>query len=390
MTGTQLSHERLLAFVSTSADVVKTLGFAKLLGTDITAATDYLKTNPSPQFLLVEVPSAEAAPALLDALADAVHPGCKVIVTGKIDTLSFYQWLIGLGIHEYLLAPFTPAQLTAALEKGAATTPAAAAPPVKKLIAVIGARGGVGATTVATNLAASFATDLHLSTALVDLDPHFGTVLLGLDLEPVRGLRDALEKPDRVDSLFLDRVMVKPIPNLAILSAEEALPETLATAANAGQVLFSALAEKFPVIVVDLPRQMNPLTRHVLAHADQVILVAEPQLLALRDALRLKDYLVDQLKRPAPLLLLNREGMAAKQELSLGDFTKHFGAAPVVRIPFIAEALAASARGELLSANAKTAPAMAGLRQLAQRLTGIEPVADKPRTLLGKFKPGAR
>ena len=381
MTGTHLSHLRLLAYVThpQSAEAVRQLmgerGIAdfRVETGDIASATEYLKTNPSPQILLVEVPPADAAPGLLDALADVVNPHCKVIATGTTDTLSFYQWLLGLGLSDYLLAPFSAPQLAAALDKGAANAaPAANTPKVKRLVAVIGARGGVGTTTIATNLAAIFASEQQLPTALVDLDPHFGSVALGLDLEPGRGMRDALEKPERVDGLFLDRVLIKPFPHLAILSAEEPLHETIAPHENAGQVLFSALAEKYNILVADLPRQLNPLTRHVLAHADAVLLVAEPHLIDLRDALRIKDFLVDQLKRPAPFLVLNREGIAGKNALSTSDFTKHYGASPVAQFKLLPEAFAASAQGELLINDAKAKPLFDPLRKLAARISGVE------------------
>jgi len=400
MTGTHLSSTRLLAFLKNkeSVEAVRQLmaerGIADfhVATGDVATATEFLKANPSPQALLIEVPGADASAPLLDALADVVNPHCNVIATGKTDALSFYHWLLGLGIHDYLLAPFTPAQLATALDKGntTATTANNAAPKVKKMVAVIGARGGVGTTTIATNLAAIFALEQQLPTALVDLDPHFGSVALSLDLEPGRGMRDALEKPERVDGLFLDRVLVKPFPQFAILSAEEPLHETIALQESAGPILFAALAEKSNILVVDLPRQINGLTRHVLANADAVILVAEPHLIDLRDALRIKDFLVDQLKRPAPFLVLNREGLAGKQELPTSDFTKHFGAAPLMQIKLLTEAYAASAQGELLVTNAKLKTVFDPLRRLAARISGVEaaeaPVREASVSLFDKLK----
>lgn len=404
MTGSHLSSTRLLAFVknkesaATVHQVMEERGIVdyKIETGDVTTATEFLRANPSPQMLLVELPKADDAPAALDALADAVNPHCKVITTGKTDTLSFYQWLLGLGVHDYLLTPLDAAKLGTSLDKGNAA-PAADphAPKVKKIVAVIGARGGVGTTTIATNLAAIFALEQHLPTGLVDLDPHFGSVALSLDLEPGRGLRDALEKPDRVDGLFLDRVMIRPFPQLSILSAEEPLVELIQPQANAGEVLFAALAEKFNILVVDLPRQINGLTRHVLAHADAIVLVAEPHLIDLRDALRIKDFLVDQLKRPAPFLILNREGLSSKQELPTRDFTKHFGAAPVAQIKLLPEAYAASAQGELLITNVKLRSVFDPLRALAARISGVEAkeaeeIETSSGSLLAKLKRKAK
>ena len=317
----KLGSTQLLAFVNAeSGEAVcaacSELGFKQAVTEvgDVASATAYLRENASPEILLIEVADAESAPAALDALADVVNPHSKVIVCGAVDSYRFYHWLLDLGIHEYLLQPFTSVQLKQAIVKGAAKkaeTAATDTPGIKKLVALVGARGGVGTSLIATNLAAIFAREHRLSTALIDLDPYFGSIALGLDLEPARGLRDALEKPDRIDSLFLERVMVKPFAPLSILSAEEPLSEPLNAQANAGEMLFAALREKFGIVVVDLPRQMNPIARYVLAQADHVILVAEPQLTSLRDALRLKDLLVEKLRRPAPHLLLNRVGLAA-------------------------------------------------------------------------------
>lgn len=383
-----LGETQFMAFTSASSgdasrDAAATLGFTKTLiqtGT-VREATEYLRAHASPEILLIEVANAEDAPLQLDALAEVVNPHTKVLVCGPLDSYRFYHWLMDLGIHEYLLQPFTAVQLKQAIVKGATKKQEAGVgntPQVKKLIAVIGARGGVGTTTIASNLGAMFAREQHLATAIIDLDAYFGSVALAFDLEAGRGLRDALEKPDRVDSLFLERVMVKPFAPLSILSAEEPLGEVMVPQGNAGDMLFAAVREKFSMVVVDVPRQMNALSRYVLANADGVILVADPQLIALRDSLRIKDYLVDTLKRPAPHLLLNRVGMVAKHELSLKEFAKHYGSAPALHVPYLPDAIAASAEGALLIDTPKTLAALAPLQALASTLSGVEATQDAP------------
>ncbi len=339
----------------------------------VAEATEYLSANASPEILIVEIGNAEEAPGQLDKLADVVNPHTKVLATGHVDSIRFYQWLSDLGIDGYLLQPFTPAEVKQAIAKGsikkAENAKAASADVPKKTIAVIGARGGVGTTMIATNLAAFFARDLKIATAIADLDPYFGCVALSLDLEPGRGLRDAYEKPDRVDALFLERVMVKPFANLGILSAEEPLMDTITLQPNAGEMIFGALKEKYAIMVVDLPRQMNAITRHVLATADHVIIVAEPQIISLRDSLRLKDYVVEQLKRPVPLMLLNRVGLSAANELSTKEFAKNYGHEVRTQCPFVPEVVAATAQGELL-AGPKLAGVLNPLHSLARELAG--------------------
>lgn len=382
-----LGEVQFMAFASASSgdalrDGAAMLGFTKTViqnGT-VREATEYLRAHASPEILLIEVTSAEDAPLQLDALAEVVNPHTKVLVCGPLDSYRFYHWLMDLGIHEYVLQPFTAVQLKQAIVKGAAKKQEAGVgttPQAKKLVAVMGARGGVGTTTIASNLGALLAREQHLATAIIDLDPYFGSVALAFDLEAGRGLRDALEKPDRVDSLFLERVMVKPFAPLSILSAEEPLGEVMVPQGNAGDMLFAAVREKFGMVVVDVPRQMNALSRYVLANADAVVVVADPQLMALRDSLRIKDYLVDTLKRPAPHLLLNRVGMAAKHELSLKEFSKHYGGEVALHLPYLPDAIAASAEGALLVNTPKTLAALAPLQALAVTLSGVEAVEDE-------------
>ena len=358
-------------------------------------ATEFLKSHPSPQILIVEVPSAEAAPGLLDALADVVHPSTRVIVTGKIDTLSFYNWLIGLGIHDYLLSPFSEAQLAATLQKlkqPAASAPAksAAEKHPRHIMAVIGASGGVGTTTLATALAAIGARDFAQATALVDLDLHFGTSALILDLEAGRGLRDALEKPDRIDALFIERLMLRPFSGLSILASEEPLAETIAPHATSGDILLTTLRENYAFIVVDLPRHLDAMSRHVLTSADSIVIVAEPTITSLRDALRLKDYCTDTLKRKNLHVLINREGLNSKQEIPKGEFTKHLGLEPAMRLHYVPEIMSITAQGQLLIDEPKAQAVAAGLRKFLQPLLGKEADEAKPAKGIATFLKGKK
>ena len=348
-------------------------------------ATAYLKQHASPEILIVEIGTAEDAAAQLDMLANVVNPHTKVLATGKVDSIRFYQWLSDLGIDGYLLQPFAAAELKQAIAKGAIKKPESGSnqeSTLHKVVAVVGARGGVGTTMLATNLAAIFARDHQLATAIIDLDPYFGSVALSLDLEAGRGLRDAFEKPDRVDALFLERVMVKPFPLLSALGAEEPLVDTVQTQPNAGEMILAALREKFQMIVVDVPRQMNSLTRFMLTQADHVIIVAEPQITSLRDSLRLHDYLVEHMKRPLPMLLLNRVGLSASNELSSKEFIKNYGHEIAAQLPFLHEAIAATGEGALMSNIAKLSPLLTPLRKIAKTIIG-DTATDSEKTKTG-------
>jgi pilus assembly protein CpaE len=376
-----LGHTQFMLFANAASaeaarEAAKDLGFkhTHIVEGNVETAVTYLGQEASPEILVVEIGNAETAPKQLDALADVVNPHTKVIATGTVDSIRFYHWLSDLGIDGYLLQPFNAAELKQAIAKGSIKKAEAAKEKEdepKKIIAVIGARGGVGTTMIATKLAVICASEHQKPTALIDLDPYFGCVALSLDLEPGRGLRDALEKPDRVDALFLERTMVKPIPNLAILSAEEPLMDAIKLQDNAGEMIFAALKEKFSVMVVDVPRQMNPLTRYVLSVADHVVIVAEPQISSLRDALRVKDYVVDTLKRTLPLVILNRIGMSANNELTHEEFSKNYGHGPSAKFDFSKEIMTQTARGELQETTPKLNTVMGSLRKMTRDILGI-------------------
>jgi len=352
-----------------------------------TDAVAYLKENPSPEYLIVEVPSAEAAPGLLDQLADVVAPEVKVVVTGKIDTFRFYQWLKDIGVHGYLLEPFTVPQLQDMLKENTSTKAAPEEKRPSKVIALMGTRGGVGTTTLTANIGYIIATQYKVPTAIVDLDLHFGALALTHDIEPSRGLQDALEKPDRIDGLFLDRVMTKYTENLYLLSAEEPLHELIPQDSTAAEKLLQALRGKFDIILVDLPHYLSPLTRSVLHAADEVIVVSEMSLGSLRDVLRIKDYVTEQLRRPAPKVISNREGLHGKHELSKADYEKHYGGKIMTHIPFVSEVFAAAAQGELAAKVVKNTALQHALQELALHVVGgKKPVTGKEaKTGLGSI-----
>lgn len=338
---------------------------------DIESAVTYLKHHPSPAILLVDIPSAESAPAAFDALADVCNPGVQVIAVGAINEYSFYCWLQDIGIAHYLLKPFTVEAIDALIKK--MTAPVSTSPPAKaatpgKTIAVMGARGGVGASTVAIAIASILAHDYKQATLLIDLDPQQGTIALALDLDPGHGLREALEKPERMDGLFLERVIAKYNNHLSVIATEERLDEVVNYNEHAAQTLLKEAGAQFVHTVVDLPRHLNMLTRAVLKKADHVVLVTELNISGLRDSLRLHDFFRDVLKIAPPLVVANKSGMIAKEEMPRGEFEKNLGSKITALIPFDIHMLAAGARGEIMVEKYPASPTLPVLRALVSHL----------------------
>jgi len=305
---------------------------------DIASATLYLKEHPSPDVLLVELPSAEGASSLIDALADMCDEGTKVIITGHINEYSFYCWLMDAGIFSYLLKPLTPVMLADAYRKSQAQHAQALAPErtQAQVIAVTGSRGGVGASTLALNLA-GYVAHQGKRVALIETDPQDGSIALSLDIEPSHGIREALERPERIDGLFLERVFTKIGTHLHVLSAEESLQEMLSPHEQAFAMLLAALKEQFEVIVFDVPRQRAGFSQQALSATNQVVLVSDASILGLRDTLRISDMLRQVLKLPAPVVVVNKLGFAPKQALPLADFEKGVGMKAAAAIAFAPE-----------------------------------------------------
>lgn len=334
-----------MAFVSDAADQQTLRSFAMGQGLsqedvhagDVHTATDFLKKNKPPQVLVVELPNAEEAPGLLDKLADVCDPETRVIAVGSVNEYSFYCWLTDIGIASYLLKPVSPGGLEGAF-KSATGAPKSAGAPERapgKVISVIGTRGGVGATTMSINLAGVIADRAPgKQVILVDTDVYYGSVALCLDIDPSRGMREALENPDRLDALFIDRVVSKPLKNLSVLSSEEALHDDINVHERSLPVLLKELRSKFDVILFDLPCRLDSFTRGCLQQSDQVVVVTELSLLSLRDCLRLTDMMREHLHIKPPHVIANRSGLAAKIEMQVNDFEKGINAKLEGKVPF--------------------------------------------------------
>lgn len=204
-----------------------------------------------------------------------------------------------------------------------------------QVIAVMGARGGVGASTIAVNLAAQLATLTHGHIVILDLHLQRGTTALMLGAKPNAGLRVALEEPDRVDGLFLERTSVEVGERLRLIAAEEAYEADVAPTADGVARLLTLLRRKFNHIVVDLPMPPTPATRQVLTVARQRVAVLGPDVASIRDALAIR-RICGALGVPRLITVLNRsgapgalkpamiaEGLGGKPDVTIPDLTRH-------------------------------------------------------------------
>ncbi len=327
------TREPFVAYVcdETSAEtmrpIVSELGWSpdKVHKGGLRNAIQSLSVSASPHILMVDL--AESGDPLNDinALAEVCEPGTVVIAAGQINDVRLYRDLIASGIQDYLLKPLHPDMLRDAFGHAqtilnAPKTVEAQAERPHCAIAVIGARGGVGASTIATSVAWLLAEKEGRSTALLDLDVHFGTGALALDLEPGRGLTDAIDNPSRIDGLFIERAMVKASEKLAVLSAEAPINAPLVTDGGAFYQLQEEMRAAFECTVVDLPRAMLVNHPHLMGDVQLAVIVTDYTLAAARDTIRLLSWMKTNAPQTQVLLLANRVAASGQPEITRKDF----------------------------------------------------------------------
>jgi pilus assembly protein CpaE len=296
---------------------------------DSSAALAYLAEVPAPKVVVVDIGESSQPLSAMLSLTAAFTEETHLIGIGEINDIALYRELTEAGVTDYLVKPVSEKALAAALSRSeeskvkATPTPQISPGEVHKIV-VVGARGGVGASTTAVNLAWIFAEEKGMKTALVDLDLEFGTIALSLDLEPTRGLREALETPARIDNLFVSSATAKLSDNLSIMATEENLAHGHSFSPNAVEVLFETLAHENACIVVDLPRALYSVRDQVLNEATRVILVAELSLPALRDSIRLLG-IIEEAAPKTPITVVANRCKGGQQAMGQGEFQKALG-----------------------------------------------------------------
>jgi pilus assembly protein CpaE len=360
-------------------------------------AVQSLSITASPNILMVDLSESGDPLNDINALAEVCEPGTVVIAIGQVNDVRLYRDLVASGIHDYLLKPLSPGQLRDALVQAQAVF---AAPKhldtstAKKHIstAVIGTRGGVGASTIATSLAWLFSSDDKVPTALLDLDIHFGTGALSLDLEPGRGLTDAIENPSRIDGLFIERAMIRANDNLAILSAEAPINSPLMTDGAAFLQLEEEFRQAFEMTVIDLPRNMLINFPQLVNDVNVIVLVTEMTLAAARDSIRLLSWIKTNAPHAQVLIVANKV-QSGVGEISRTDFEASIERRLTCSIPHDIKAATNAAKlGQTFVEANRASKSTAVIRDIAKMVAGAaefegpDEAAQPKKSLLGKIQ----
>lgn len=334
------------------------------------AAVEAFRSAPTPNIIVVETVSDPATlVGHLDALANSCDPGTKVVVIGHVNDVQLYRDLLRRGVSEYLIAPLGALDLLRTLSE---LYVAPEARHLGRVIAVVGAKGGVGASTVAHNLSWAIARNLDASTVIVDLDIAWGTAGLNFNQDPPQGIAEAVFAPERLDANLLDRLLSRCGDNLALLAAPAVLDRTIDLDEEALDQLLELLRASVPCIVLDVPHQWSSWIRRTLVGADEILVVAEPELASLRNAKNIVD--LSRSTRPndaVARLVLNQVGMPKRPEINAGEFAKAIGIEVLSTIPFDAQLFGTAANnGQMIAEVQAGSKVNEAFMQIASALTG--------------------
>ncbi len=361
----------------------------------IAAGVRMLGGMPCPEFMIVDLSESSDPRADMQSLADVCEAGTVVLAIGTINDVTLYRDLLTAGVQDYLVKPLAADTLREAIVAAQdamlipdAEEEAEDASPGERVV-FVGLRGGVGTSTLVSNIAWLMA-ERQEKTVLLDLDLYFGTSAMQFDLEPGRGLSDALENPDRVDGLFLERAVVKPHENLAILGSEAPVGSLQEPASGSLQQLIGSLADSFKNVVVDVPRQMLGAHSDLLSAAKDIVLVTDYSLTAARDCIRLLAH-IKQVAPNASVHVVASNTGTGPQEVEQKDFENSIEHATDVTIPGDSKTLLATAqRSKLVVEDAASSKLAAAYKDVLAAIVAVDEDAQSSNGWLAKlFKKSA-
>jgi len=348
----------------------------------IEEATGYMLHDPSSKTVIVDLAGAAEPLQALDRFAESCLPNTRVIAIGDVNDIHFYRALRVAGVAEYLVKPISAEALRAALTVQVAQAEAPAAPAAQKVdcetIAIVGARGGVGATMVAVSLAWLSSEKTRRKTVLTDLDLSCGAASLALDVESGHGLSEALANPDRIDAMLLAVAAARVGDHLHLLSSEQALDNSLTIQPDAIEKLSKGLRQGFQRVIFDVPRSDAAMLKQVLGQATTIVIVTDFSIAGVRDTGRL--FALAQKLAPGSrrLVVGNRTGTGRKGDLTRAEIEKALGLTMACVIPEDPVAVPQAINsGKPVPASAPSSPVTAVLRELATQVDGESKAARR-------------
>ncbi len=334
------------------------------------AAIEHYKSNATPNLVIIESLSANSLYlAELDRLAEVCDAGTRLMAVGHANDIGFYRELIKRGVSEYTLAPLDPVSLISSVSS---IYGEASSAKLGQTIAFIGAKGGVGSSTIAHNVASSISRRHSSDVMVADLDLPFGTASLDFNLDAGVGIAEAIQDSSRLDEVLLDRLLTQCSDHLSLLSAPAVLERPYDLSENAIRPLIEVAQASIPFTVLDMPHLWTSWARNVLVSADEIVVTAVPDLANLRNAKNLINVLRQARPNdPPPKLVLNQVGMPKRPEIKPKEFAKAVQLELAACIPFDAHLFGTAAnKGQMIADVSARTPSARIFADFADALSG--------------------
>lgn len=336
----------------------------------VATAVEMFQTVPTPNLILLET---SAAPRdmlqSLSALSEVCDPSTKVVIIGHFNDVALYRELIRNGVSEYMIAPIELADIIGVIGTLFVDPEAK---PLGSAIAFIGAKGGVGASTLAHNIAWSISSLFKSEVVIADMDLPYGTANINFDQDPAQGIAEAVFSPERIDDVYLDRLLAQCAENLSLLAAPSTLDRVFDFRDDSFAHLIDVAQRSVPHVILDVPHSWNGWTRTTLARADEVVIVASPELANLRNTKNLLDTLKQLRPNDAPpRLILNQVGVPKRPEIAPLEFCGPLGIPAMATLPFEPALFGSAANnGRMLAETDAANPIVQTINEMAHILTG--------------------
>jgi pilus assembly protein CpaE len=354
----------------------------------IAAAIAHYVDSPTPNLIIIDSALKGAhLLAELDHLAESCDPGTKVIVIGRHNDVLFYRELLKRGVAEYLVTPVEPLGLMESISN-LYNNPDT--DPVGHVFAFIGAKGGVGSSTICHNVAWTMSEVLKTDVTIADLDLAFGTTGLDFNQDPVQGIAEALAAPERLDDQLLDRLLTKCSERLSIFAAPVVIDRDYDISPEACEMVIDVVRQNVPFVAVDLPHGWSPWTKRVLMHADEVVITAVPDLANLRNAKNIVDLLKTSRKNDNhPHLILNMANLPKRQEITQKEFEQALDLKALAVVEYDCETFSQAANnGQMIEELSPKAKAVEKFHEVAFKIARRKEIkAEKPNSPLAAIAP---
>lgn len=348
-----------------------------------TAAIKHFSSNPTPNLIVVESSAAQAKLLSdLDALAEHCDAGTKVVVIGRVNDVILYRELLKRGVSEYLVAPVQAGQI---MESFSNLYNNPDTDPVGHVHAFIGAKGGVGSSTICHNAYWMLAETLKSNVVVADLDLAFGTTGLDFNQDPLQGIGDALTAPERLDEVLLDRLLTKCSNHLSIFAAPVSLERDYDMSVESCDTVLDVVRQNVPFVAIDLPHTWTKWSKHIVLNADEIVITAVPDLANLRNAKNIMDLMRQHRHNDRmPHLVLNMVGMPKRPEISVKEFEAALELKATAVIDFDVETFGQAANnGQMVSEINAKAKSTSAFQQLALTLAHKQDSLSDKKSRLG-------